>query len=282
MQIIEKVIEYHSRSDIVKITPIGDTHIGNIATNEAVIKSAVAKVNSDPLHFTVGTGDYCDYIARTDKRFDAETIPEWLQPWFWKNDLITGQNERFLKLVEPLKGQWLGALSGGHDTKIAKYYERNIYSEVLRGIKESQDEKLRLGKAGFVRLKMRRMSSEGKRLGTWTVVIYAQHEGPSSSKSGAKALFLESLIGAYDADIFLVGHGHARVSLKKERTGIARQGFKIVKREWLAAMCGSALGSVSDPGKGQPYFEGTKMFPLGAGFIEIHLIPATQEIKCII
>ncbi len=282
MQIIEKVIEYHSRSDVISIIPIGDTHVGNVATNEGVIKKAVARIATEPLSYTILTGDYCDYIARTDKRFDAGTIPDWLRPWFWKKDMIAGQTERLLSLISPVKGKVLGVLEGGHEAKISKYYENNVYTDVLKGVKKAPEEMLGLGKAGFIRLKLRRMSSEGKRLGTWTVIIYAQHEGPASSKSGAKALFLESLIGAYGADVFLVGHGHARISLKKEYTGIAKKGFELVKKEWVAAMCGSALGSVSDPGKGQPYFEGTRMFPLGAGFIEIQLIPATKEIKYII
>jgi len=59
MRVITHSITYPSRSDIIRITPIGDIHLGNALCDEKLLAETVARIKADPLHYWGGMGDYC-------------------------------------------------------------------------------------------------------------------------------------------------------------------------------------------------------------------------------
>ena len=63
-----------SRSDVFRLVPIGDVHLGAAACDESRLVEVVKGIAADDRAYWVGLGDYCEFINMQDRRFDARTL----------------------------------------------------------------------------------------------------------------------------------------------------------------------------------------------------------------
>lgn len=272
MRVIERAIEYHSRSEVITITPLGDLHFGNAATDEQLIKRIVQQIAEDPSHFWLGGGDYCDFINRKDPRFRETAIASWLHG---VNDLAGRQIQKTRDELEPIKDSCLGLLKGTHELSILKHSERDVYASLVDALKPSHDVPIRLGVQGFVRLRLTCVSSGNVRYNTWTVVIYCHHGVGGGILEGGHALALGRLFKSYNCDIGLMWHRHRRHVIDQIQLQPAKRGNKIKERYQVAAFCGAFLKSYSED---EVYAEEKHYPPQPVGPVQVILHPGTGKI----
>ena len=179
------------RNDTYTIIPIGDIHIGAAGCDEDLLRDTVKFIKSKRNAYWIGMGDYIDAINMSDPRFDAKTLAPWIK-MVNLADLAGAQLERFIEILSPIADKCLCMLTGNHEDVIKKYYERDVYSEIVTRIKLAggfpQDHQMKLDYYGWLRLSFH--SKEGAEPGSRTTAIDLNlHHGFGGGKlAGAKAL----------------------------------------------------------------------------------------------
>lgn len=276
MRVIERVIEYTGRPTVITITPLGDTHFGNAATDERLIKKVVREIADDPMHFWIGGGDYCEFINRKDWRHNEERFASWL---WGVQDVSKRQIEKAKDTFDPIKDDCLGLIKGTHELDILKKYERDVYATLVEMLKPSHDVPIMLGLQGFIRLRLRRMTLTGGKAATWTVVIYCHHGYGAGRMEGGDALALGRVFKAFNCDVALMWHRHKRRVIDQSQVQPSKSGNKILERYQVAAFCGAFLKSYSED---EVYPEEKQLPPMPLGPIQIKLHPAEQKIWTVV
>ena len=272
MRVIERTIEYHSTTDVVTITPLGDLHLGNAACDERLVKRVVQQIADDPLGYWIGGGDYCDFINRKDWRYRETATASWLHG---VDDLAKRQIERARDELEPIRDKCLGLVRGNHEGEILKRYERDVYSALVDALKPSHNVPIRLGVQGFIRLRLTCVSSGDVRYNTQTFVIYCHHGYGGGRLEGGHALALGRVFKTYNCDIALMWHRHKRHVIDQVQLQPAKRGDKIKERYQVAAFCGAFLQSYSED---EVYAEEKQLPPGPLGPPQVVLHPATGKI----
>lgn len=200
MNRIRHIVQASSRRDATTVYILADMHLGAAASDEKRIRDAIKRIEEEGASW-IGLGDMVDAIGRQDKRA-REGL---LAPWLHGETRIWSVQRRYLAdLLRPIGGQCLAYLKGNHE----EYVEAggiDLYYSVAEeaGIPEDR----LLGMSGFIRLAIRR--SDGSNGGaTTTYTIYAHHGWGGGELLGGHALKLERMPSRYDADIYMMGHGH--------------------------------------------------------------------------
>ena len=79
MKIIRRKWRGLDRASTFTLYPLGDVHLGNVACDESLFRAVVNRIADDDRALWVGMGDYCDFINRTDPRFDPDSLPRWVK-----------------------------------------------------------------------------------------------------------------------------------------------------------------------------------------------------------
>jgi hypothetical protein len=146
----------------------------------------------------IGLGDYIDYASPSNRQrirssglYDTALQVQEDAAYLLVDKLYT-------KYLAPTKGMWLGLLEGHHFYELSNGTTTDQYLAGKLGAKF-------LGSTAYIGLHFRlRGTSEGSTIGT--VNIWASH-GVGSSKGAAGQLRkLEDVAGAFEADIYLMGH----------------------------------------------------------------------------
>jgi predicted phosphodiesterase len=208
MKIIRRKWNGLARGDTFRLYPLGDVHLGNAAADEKLFRSVVARIAADENAYWLGLGDYCDFVNRTDPRFDPHSLPSWVK-MVHLGDLARAQSDRFLDIVEPIAHKCLGLVEGNHERAIEKYYERSIYSDIVAGIKTRGgfplEHQLAFGYSGWLMLHFYR-SEDDRRC---SLVRVSLHHGFVGGRlAGAKALSMERWLWTHDCDLAIFGHSH--------------------------------------------------------------------------
>lgn len=275
MKILRREFYNFSRSDYITLVPLGDIHLGNRACDEEMFENTIGRIERDPNAYWVMMGDACDYVQMKDWRFDPNMLPD----WFTVQDLsdISGvQSDRFLSLVEPIADKCLGIIQGNHELSIKKNYERDIYSEIVTGVKERggfpADYKLGLGYYGWMRLSF--YSDDGNKVRS-AVDICLHHGFVSGKLAGAKALNMERFLWTHDADLVLMGHSHNITTHTASVEALDHRGNFTTRRR-KGAFTGTFLSNVNEGGA-STYAERKGHFPNPVGNIEVVIHPGHTE-----
>jgi len=258
--LIVKNIQYESRSDHFRVTPLSDIHTGSEAHDEKLLKNTVAWIAEDPLHYTLLGGDVADLITRKDIRYHPADIASWLRG---EIDLVASQIDRIDRNLSPLKGRTLAYVLGNHEDSLYRHTERDVYAEIGNRLKINPEDKILLGHSGFIRLSFTRKGGS-----SFTLVLYVTHGWWGGRLMGVGALNLERIIGDIEADIILAGHDHNMRTFRMGRTRSTAHGIRGVPIQ--AASCGHFL---SRPLYGQA--KGYKWKPPGT--ITINIWPDKKE-----
>lgn len=268
--------EFHgvARTDHFTIIPIGDIHLGAKACDEAALKSVVDRVKREDNTFWLGLGDFCEFINMKDKRFSVDQLASWIDVGSMI-DLAKAQKERFLDFLSPIANKCLALIQGNHESVIQRFYERDIYSEIVTGIKQAArypaEERLGLGYTGWLRLVFYRGK---KKAGASTIDINLHHGFVGGRLAGAKALNMQRWLWNHAADIVIFGHSHNTMA-QVESVELLDRNNNIVIETRRGCYSGSFLRTGTQDSS-STYSERAGYFPLPLGGCEIQLKPCDK------
>jgi len=226
-----KLVEIEIREgEWVYTESLGDLHIGNAGFDEERFltrRDYIRKTKQK--RFWIGMGDYIENIrpyarGAIDRRWDTEILrgeADWDE-----------QIRRFVKMVYPIRRKCLGLLWGNHEwkTMTAKEFEDRVCRPL--GVDF-------LGSRAFVILRLK-----CKREIVGEYAIFAIHGSYAGHRLGGAFNRLQDLARIYDADIYLMGHTHAkgfqpdiRVSVEFDEDG----NNVVVKRPVIYGLTGCFL-----------------------------------------
>jgi len=272
MKFIKKEFYSVSAEDVFTIIPIGDIHIGAENCDEKRLKQVCDRVASEPNTYWIGLGDYCDYINRKDPRFSPGSLAKWVKVEHL-TDLAAAQRDRLLTYLEPIADKCLGMIEGNHETAVKRHYERDVYLEVVNGVKEAagHTNDLALHYNGWLWLSFYK-SDEGeyRKAHTKDIRFYLHHGFVGGKLAGAKALNMQRMLWTHDCDICLMGHSH-NTGVQLEAVMTASRSGKVVNKVKYGGYCGTFLRGFGMGGSS--YGEAKGYFPLPIGGVEVKLRP---------
>ena len=248
------------------LMPVGDVQLGAEACDEDRFKRHMEWGMNHNARF-LGMGDYVD-VASPSNRAKLRSI----ELYDSVEDALeeAGQKavERFLKLVKGTEGRWLGMLEGHH------------YMELRDGT--TSDTRIAgalgapfLGSCAFVRL-----AFKGNIRKVVSATIWCHHGQGGGQKVSSPLNRLENLMAYFDADIYLMGHQHKKVSAPIDQIYMTRNHpAHLSHRTKIIACTGSFLrgymeGSKQGAGRaGGTYVEKKMLTPVALGGLVIRLRP---------
>ena len=261
---------------VYRIVPLGDVHIGAAACDEALFRRVVDRIAADPDCYWLGLGDYCEFINRRDKRFDPASCADWMT-LADLSDIAKVERDRFLDIVKPIAGKCLGLLTGNHEDAILRYFERDIYREIVTAIKQwggfEADHDLAFGYYGWLQLAF--YWGADKRGGSTTIIGNVHHGFTGGRLGGGKALNMERWLWTHAADFVLFGHSHNADTYRRAGEYIDRYGH-IKQHVRMGGYGGSFLATVNDGGP-STYSERKGYLPLPVGGIELEVRPGARD-----
>lgn len=213
MQITHHKVAYKSRSDTFRFWHLTDLHLGASACHEKRLSADIQRIADDPYALWLGGGDYIDAICHVgDKRYNPASLAPWA---LGESDVMGAQIDRVVSMLKPITHKCVGLISGNHESAALKYYGRNVYWEIVKGINQGvarRPEDLALGVQGFVVLHFRRYTKNSSGNG-WPLTIYAHHGYGGGRMPGGHALTLGRVLGNFECDIAFMGHRHIEMHL---------------------------------------------------------------------
>jgi UDP-2,3-diacylglucosamine pyrophosphatase LpxH len=203
VEVLEKIIKCQGRSDVWKIYPIGDTHIGCRNCCESHIRELVQTIGKDKKAFWVGGGDLIDAISQGDVRWENDILPDWMLEGDATgiraklNDVVSQQRDRAVELFRPIKHKCLGLIEGNHEFVVKKRSRRNIQDEICwkLGVPNLSDE-------AHIRLTFKRSTASA------VVDMVIRHGWGGGRSAGAESNKLSGYMNEKMADLYFSGHTH--------------------------------------------------------------------------
>lgn len=263
MRCITRRTEYPSRSDVFRLYLIADPHLGNIHSDEKLLRGVVQEIRDDSRAYWIGLGDMCEYINKRDPRFDTDELADWLIGRAQLRDIARTETAHALSILQPIKGKCLGLVEGNHERSIAQHSETDVYSTLIEGLADEHEH--RLDHRGFITWALKRMQGS-----TWALRIHATHGSNGGRRPGSTANRLEDLAGQIDGvDVVMQGHTHkpAYLPLSKFRVGRNRTENVTVHAINAPAMCSDMA-----------YADRQDMRPVPIGYTMLEIRPDTKQI----
>ena len=268
MNILHREWTHVHRGDVFTLIPLGDVHMGNAACDEKLFLQVVRRIEADPQCYWLGMGDYAEFIQMSDPRWSPTALAPWIRVSHL-GDLARAQRDRFLEMVEPIAAKCLGLVEGNHERSIKRFYERDIYSDLVTGVKDAggfpADHKLALGYYGWLLLRFTRHDSRQRSL----IRINVHHGFVGGKLAGAKALNMQRWLWTHEADLVIFGHSHNSAAQVETVERVSRAG-KVTRENRIGCYSGSFLS-------GAEYAEQRGYFPLPLGYVEVTLKPGAHD-----
>lgn len=205
METLIKKIKYQKKSDIFYLVPIGDIHLGNAGCDEERLGELIKWIEKTENVMWLGMGDLADCIVSSDaKRFDIETIADWLYKSERIQDIAVAQFEKLEKMFAPIAHKCLGLLYGNHEKEILKRHHIDLIRNLCQSLNVEN-----LGYEAMIRLSFEQKLKKGKGH-SMSHTIHAEHGYGGGRRPGAKINKIDMRDLGYDADIYLMGHVHEK------------------------------------------------------------------------
>jgi hypothetical protein len=289
LKVIERVIEYASRSDVIRIHPFADIHFGSSDCDEGLLAQRLDEVDADPSAYWLLLGDQLDCIGYKDKRFDVSNLPRWLLlAWHENMKFGLGQLQRDelaarINRRGTLADKLLAVVEGNHEASMRRYQELDGYLSLIERIRGRNATPLALGPSGFLVLRFKRMTGDEQQTvgSTFTVVVYLDHGWGGGDLAGGVNLKLERTMDRFDADVFLMGHHHkvtthtnpGRVRPTKALT-IEQSPPKI------GAICGTFVRGRADGHDSYAEWKGLRPSPVSTDIV-LEVVPDKRQVNLV-
>lgn len=217
-----------SRSESVTLYPLGDIHLGAAACDLDSLRATIAEVRDDPEALWLGMGDYAEAIVLQDKRFDLKSVDPRFLPRL--DDVANACFEELADLFAPVAKKCIGLLVGNHEETLRLKFSQDVHGALcLRlGLKN-------LGYDSLIRWKFVRPNGSSS-----TVRVFASHGTIAGRRDGTKVNRIEDLARNFDADLYLVGHGHSQIAHRSVQLQVPSDGtLKMQERLRLGCMTGT-------------------------------------------
>lgn len=276
----KRYIHHPSRSDKIKIWNLSDLHVGSAGCAEGLIKRDVARIREDPCAFWIGGGDYADFIGYRDKRFNPNTMAQWVKVSDL-GDIGRASMARVRDMLAPIKHKCLGLLAGNHETKYQLTHEHEgLHAWLCMELDAPSLGYCALFDVEFIRTPCKKphiVDAKNAQPGRATFRIFAHHGAGHATTPGGKLNKLISFMDSFEADIYFLGHVHDQVGRRQVVLGADRKCEKITQKERLGVISGSYLRTYSDGVTSYGEIKGYKPVNLGAAYVEIK--PDKREIR---
>ena len=267
MELAEYRINYSSRRDKIVLYPLGDIHFGTRHCDVNLLNKTIAKIRDNPNAYWIGMGDYCEMITLSDPRFVASEILPDLYPSL--GTLAVAQRDAIIELLKPIADKCLGLLEGNHEYEIKNRHYVDIVRDMARELRVCY-----LGNAAMIRLVVYREPGNQ----TSTFYVYAEHGSGGGKKPGGKINALEDMMSNFDADIYLRGHVHTKLSSKRPMLKLSSKGkLKLMTATRVCVLTGCYYRSY-EVGTSS-YAERRGFPPTELGTPAVLITPTTREIE---
>jgi len=274
----QRLIVHSSRKDVFTIWNFSDVHYGNKACALEAFKADVQKVKDDPHSFWLSTGDLCDYISYSDRRFDPDVVPDYISVKDLARlgkKLITDMRD----MLMPIKDKCLGIGLGNHELKYMRYNEQiDLHSWLCTELECPNLGYSSLFDITFVRYPKwrkkpslipynKRPSHSGTEPHKYR--IYTHHGAGFATTPGGKLNRLIRFMEYFDADIYFCSHVHDQKGQRLVVIGADEQCTKLVQKEKIGVISGSYLKTYAENTIGYGEQKGYYPTVLGASFVRI-------------
>jgi len=223
----------------------------------------------DPLCYSVGVGDYNEYIGPLDKRFSFSSINKdaKMQEWqYW----IQKQSQNVIDELKPIPSdKWLGLAWGNHEKFMAERYYFDPTMDIARELGT-----VRLGYEALIRVYVKGPTG----VTAYSIVLYVHHGFGGGELMGSLALKLERLPMKFDANIYVIGHVHKQMAFPKVSLGISTKG-KLIKRSMVMVSASSFLKTKQDGMEGYEVVKGLGPVPIGYTDVKVRMNPNTKDVE---
>lgn len=197
MEIARSKIKVGTNRTTYRLHHLTDLHDGSPDHAEAELDERIREIADDPQALWVGGGDYGDLILPGDRRFTPGVVADDYR------DAMARIPDYFLERMEqrlkPIAGKCVGLAAGNHEATIGKNYHRGVAAELAMRLGCPT---MYLGDRGWSILTF---ETGGRRL---ALSVYTYHGWSAGRLKGRKAIQAERDIGAWNADVLLLGHDH--------------------------------------------------------------------------
>lgn len=271
MEILKYRIPYRSRTDVFKIYFVADQHIGSAGCDKEKILADIDIIKNDPMAYWIQGGDSIDAVVLTDtKRFDprALTVSR-------LDDIVMEEADEWLEMYAPIANRCIGILDGNHEESIRKNYHIDIVRYLCKNMCTNY-----LGDVSFIKLLFERKKGNltegnGSKSDVSSIDIFAAH-GNISGGGGRKVNKLEDLMSKFTADVYMLAHGHEKVTRSATKLSLNHSGeLRLVQRKTVSFMTGSYLRTYQVGCKG--YGEKSLYSPSDLGMVGFYVKPNTHN-----
>jgi len=269
-------ILYPSRSNTITVWAVGDLHMMNRACAEERLQTDIDAIKADPCAFWVGLGDYADFIGYRDKRFDPDSVAEWVSVDKLGQMGKLGY-ERIRKLFQPIAHKCLGLLQGNHERQYELHTEQQDRTTWLccelgvpnLGYSALFDVVLvRAPRTKAPKLQWKAPVATGS---SWTVRFFCHHGAGYAQTPGGKLNRLARFMDAFEADVYMCGHVHDQIARRQPILTANRACDELKARDRVGIVTGSYLKTY---GPGTSYGEQRGYAPVNLGMASVTLRPA--------
>jgi hypothetical protein len=277
----KRYIHYPSRSSEISIWNLSDLHVGSAGCAESLIRRDVDRILKDENSFWLGGGDYADFIGYRDKRFDPNSMADWIKISDL-GDIGRKSMSRVRDILWPIRHKCLGLLAGNHETK----YQLSHEHDSLHAWLCTELEAPCLGYCALFDIVFCRTSCKAPRLvpsngsqkkTARTFRVFAHHGSGFATTPGGKLNKLISCMDAFDADIYFLGHVHDQVGRRQVSLGADQKCTKLTHKERIGVISGSYLRTYTQGVTTYGEMKGYKPVNLGAAYVCVR--PSTGEMR---
>jgi len=269
-------ITYGSEKDEITIWAVGDLHIGSRACAEDKLKRDLKRIAEDPFSFWIGLGDYADFLGYTDKRFDPDSVAEWMTVRDL-GKLGAVSYERVRELFKPIASKCLGLLQGNHERKhdlMLEQQDRMAWLCTELGVPN-------LGYSALLDLILHRVvrqkfpklvaKAPGETGTSWRIRFFCHHGAGYAQTPGGKMNRLSRFMDAFEADVYLCGHVHDQIGRRQPIITADRECGTIRSRDRVGIVTGSYLKTYAEGAT--TYGEQRGYQPVNLGMASVTLCP---------
>lgn len=262
MEVIEKFNIPYRTNQKFKIVPIGDIHAGAVQCDEDFIKNFITQIANEKDTYVIGMGDYADCITQSDPRWDISGLAKWVE----RDNIMESQRQFLADLWKPIAKKTICMLTGNHEENI----HLRMQTDFTRNLCKDLNIKY-AGYSAFIPLIFDRQSSKESH----QYIIHAWHGAGAARTEGARINRLMYLVNEIEADIYCMGHLHAKTVYSADR--LTYRNNKIKSTPIVALMTGSSLKSY-EQGAPTSYAERAGYKPSVIGFSSVIIDPTNNKI----